>query len=614
MAADGLMVNAAIYLGAAVVSVPLAKRLGLGPVLGYLIAGLIIGPSVLGLIKNPETILHFAEFGVVLLLFLIGLELHPYRLWAMRKPIVGLGGAQVGLSAVLLFGVALVGMDGNAALVTALGLALSSTAIAVQSLKEKNLLASHTGSSAFSVLLFQDIAVIPILALIPALAGGDPAQEGSAWLDTLKVLGVIGVVGIIGHYLTRPLFRMVAATRMREIFTASALLLVIGISLLMEMAGISMALGAFLAGVLLADSEYRHELEVEIEPFKGLLLGLFFIAVGMSIDLQLLVRQPLLVFGLVIGLVAVKSLVLIGLGKVIGIPAGQRALFAFMLGQGGEFAFVIFTLAFDAGLLDPQTKALLILVVALSMLLTPLLLLVEGRWISPRFYRQQERPREADEIDSGERGNPVVIVGFGRFGRVVGRLLHANGIGTIVLDTDPEEIEQARRFGYKVYFGDASRMETLHKAGIDQAKLLILAVGDPEYGLRLAGRVRATFPELPILARAHDMHHAFELKKLGVTGFEREIREGALMLGGDALRHLGYGAYQARMAMNRFRDHDATLFRRLYESDELESHISISREARAELEKVFVADQASAKLHDGREWGEQAQEGSERHS
>jgi glutathione-regulated potassium-efflux system ancillary protein KefC len=464
------------------------------------------------------------------------------------------------------------------------------------------------------VLLFQDIAVIPILALIPALAGGAAAQQGSAWLDTFKVLAVIGAVVIIGHYLTRPLFRIVAATRMREIFTACALLLVIGISLLMELAGISMALGAFLAGVLLADSEYRHELEVEIEPFKGLLLGLFFIAVGMSIDLQLLVREPLLVFGLVVGLVAVKSAVLIGLAKVTGVPVGQRALFAFMLGQGGEFAFVIFTVAFDAGLLDPGTKALLILVVALSMLLTPLLLLVEERWISPRYYRQEEGEREEDEIDASSHGNPVVIVGFGRFGRVVGRLLHANGFGTTVLDTDPEEIEQARRFGYKVYFGDASRMETLRLAGIEEARLLILAVGDPEYGLRLAKRVRETFPALPILARAHDMHHAFELKKLGVAGFEREIREGALMLGGDALRQLGYGAYQARMAANRFRSHDVELFRRLYENEELEERISISREARDELEKIFAADEASAKLHDGREWGEPLQEGGERYS
>ncbi|MEN8171016.1 MAG: glutathione-regulated potassium-efflux system protein KefC [Pseudomonadota bacterium] len=607
MATDGLMMNAAIYLGAAVVSVPLAKRLGLGPVLGYLIAGVIIGPSMLGLIKNPETILHFAEFGVVLLLFLIGLELHPHRLWAMRKPIIGLGGAQVGLSALLLFGAALLGMETNAAVVTALGLALSSTAIAVQSLKEKDLLTSHSGASAFSVLLFQDIAVIPILALIPVLAGGDTTQEGAIWFNTLKVLGVIGAVVIIGHYLTRPLFRFVAATRMREIFTASALLLVIGISLLMEMAGISMALGAFLAGVLLADSEYRHELEVEIEPFKGLLLGLFFIAVGMSIDLRLLLSQPLLIAGLVTGLIVIKSLVLIGLGKITGIPAGQRVLFAFMLGQGGEFAFVIFTVAFGAGLLSPETKTLLILVVALSMLLTPLLLLMEEYWISPRFYHQDDTPEQEDEVDSAEHGNPVVIVGFGRFGRLIGRLLHANGIGTTVLDMDPEEIDQARRYGYKVYFGDASRMETLRRAGIEQAKLLILAVGDPEYGLRLTQRVHETFPSLPILARAYDGLHAFELKKLGVTGFEREVREGALTLGGEALRKLGYGAYQARMAVNRFRDHDVELFRRLYQNEEVEKRISITREARDELEKVFAADKASAILHDGQEWREPIQ-------
>ncbi|MET0025207.1 MAG: glutathione-regulated potassium-efflux system protein KefC [Sedimenticola sp.] len=601
MADQSLLLNAVTYMGAAVVAVPLAKRLGLGSVLGYLIAGIIIGPWGLGMIDNVEDILHFAEFGVVLLLFLIGLELNPKRLWAMRRPILGMGGMQVGLTILALFAIGrLAGLTTESALIIAMGLSLSSTAIALQTLTEKNLLTTHAGNSAFSVLLFQDIAVIPMLAMIPFL-GGTVTDQGDPLIGALKVIAAIGGIVVLGHYLTRPIFRYIAKTGLREIFTAFTLLLVIGIALLMQLVELSMALGTFLAGVLLAESEYRHELEVEIEPFKGLLLGLFFISVGMSIDFGVLFSNPLLILSLVALLVLVKLTVLwlIASRCKDPIPISQRPLFAFLLCQGGEFAFVIFSAARGSGALEDRLADPLFVIVAISMITTPLLMIIYERYIAPRYVEVGEE-RQPDRVE--EDGNPVIIAGFGRFGRIVGRLLHASRIPTTILDHDPDHIERVREFGYKVYYGDATRSGVLHAAGADKAKLLVLALDDPEAGLQVVDLVQKQFPNLKILARASDISHGFALRDRGVEIFQREILESALLLGEEALKELGYGAYQAKQAAHAFRDHDEELFNTLYEEGALEKRISMQREAKDELEQVLAADEEDIEQRRKQAW------------
>jgi len=579
-----LLANTLIYLGAAVIAVPFAKRLGLGSVLGYLIAGITIGPWGLALIANSRDILHFAEFGVVLLLFLIGLELNPKRLWEMRRPIFGIGSIQVISTSLIIFAACtLLGLPWHSALVIAMGLSLSSTAIALQSLKEKNQLSTPVGHSIFSILLFQDIAVIPMLALIPIL-GSSIEQSNAPLLETLKVAGVIGFIIIGGHFLTRPIFRFIAATHLREIFTAFSLLLVIGIALLMETVGMSMALGTFLAGVLLAESEYRHELEIEIEPFKGLLLGLFFISIGMTIDFGLLWQQPWLIIALVIGLLLIKLTVLSLIARSEKLPASQQGLFAYLLGQGGEFAFVLSTAAVAAGALEQQWASLLFVVVALSMMTTPLLLLLNDKFIEPRFLHLGDH-QPADIIENPH--NPVIIAGFGRFGRTVGRLLHANKIPTTILDHNPDQIEDARRFGYRVYYGDASRLDMLRAAGAEEARLLIITVDNPDMALAITDLAQQHFPQLTILARARGMAIALEFLKRGVPQFQREVLESALLLGENALKELGYGAYQAKQMTHIFRNHEHTLLKRMYETDAVEKRIHISQMARKELAKCW---------------------------
>jgi len=583
-----LMLNAIIYLAATVIMVPITKRLGLGSVLGYLAGGAVIGPWGLGLIDNVDDIRHFAEFGVILLLFIIGLELNPKRLWAMRKPILGIGGSQVIVTTILLVLIFLgFNYSFNAALVVAMGLSLSSTAIALQSLKEKNLFSTHAGSSAFSVLLFQDIAVIPMLALLPLLGLAVSAEESVPWWGFINAIAVIGAIILGGHFFTRPIFRYIAKTRLREVFTAFALLLVLGIALLMDMVGMSMALGAFLAGVLLADSEYRHELEVEIEPFKGLLMGLFFMSVGMSIDFGLLWAEPLTLLGLLLVLVLAKSLVLWILAGFDKIQASQRSLFVFLLAQGGEFAFVLFGVASSNGALDSNIADRLVVVVALSMMTTPLFLLIYEYLIAPR-YSDLNLQRAPDAID--ERGNPVIIVGFGHFGRTIGRLLHANGISTTILDHDPDQIETLRHFDYKVYYGDATRHDTLEAAGAEQAKLLIIAINDADMVLQVVDQARKHFPHLTILARAQDNGYAYALLQRGVTLFQRELYESALALGEQALRQLGYGAYRAKHAANIFNDYDQALLQKLYRTEASEIRRSLSMQAREDLEKMLTAD------------------------
>ncbi|SNS76735.1 Kef-type potassium/proton antiporter, CPA2 family [Noviherbaspirillum humi] len=594
-----LLLNALLYLAAAVVAVPVAKRLGLGAVLGYLIAGIAIGPWGLGLISEVESILHFSEFGVVLLLFLIGLELEPTRLWALRRSIFGWGGAQVGLVSAALAAAALVfGVPWKVALIAGLGLSLSSTAIALATLEERHLMATPAGAAGFSILLFQDIAAIPMIAIVPML-GVAAADDGEpAWMAAGKALLVIAVLVLAGRFLMRPLFRLIARTGMREIFTALALAMVIGIGLLMQMVGLSMALGTFLAGVLLADSEYRHALETDLEPFKGLLLGLFFIAVGMSIDFGVLLHQPLLVAGLVAAFLVIKIGILAFLGRRFGIAGDQRLFFAFLLSQGGEFAFVVFGAAATARVFSADTASLLMVVVALSMVSTPLLMLAYDKLIAPRF--RAARKRAADRI---EEENPVIIAGFGRFGQIIGRLLHANRIGVTVLDHDPDQIDLLRRFGFKVFYGDATRADLLATAGAKQARALVVAIDSIEDSLKLVDAAKEAFPGLKILARARNVTHYYDLMDRGVTVIERETFESALRLGRQALQEVGYGAYQAREAAMKFRDHNIKTLEAVYPYyRDQQQFVSLSVQAREELEAMFARDVEALQSEQGEGW------------
>ncbi len=596
-----LLMNAIIYLSAAVIAVPLTKFLGFGSVLGYLIAGMVIGPWGLGLINNVQDIIHFAEFGVVLLMFLIGLELHPRRLWELKRPILILGGGQMMITTLIITAIALwAGVSWQQAIIIALALSLSSTAIALQSLTEKNLMATQAGGSAFSILLFQDIAVIPILALISLMSTHNAVTaDSNTWIAFIKVISVISVIIIGGHYLIRPIFRIIAKTRLREVFTAFSLLLVIGIAVLVASVGLSMAMGSFLAGVLLADSEFRHELEAEIEPFKGLLLGLFFIAVGMSVDIGLLISEPLKVFILVAALVGIKLGVLLLLAKYEKIKKGQHYLFSFLLCQGGEFAFVLFSVATAQGVLQTETTDLLVGVVALSMLTTPILLLIYDRIIS-KHYQRPDNAIEDDVIDRHD--HPVIIVGFGRFGRIVGRLLHANGYPTTILDHDPDQISEARKYGYEVYYGDARRLDLLESAGAAEAEIMVITLDDPQASLTVLKQVKKHFPHLRVIARAYGMGHAFELRKAGVDVYEREMLESGLALGESVLKKLGLGAYQAKQAIHTFREHDLQLFEKLYEVDEQEQHITIYREAREQLKQILEADEEKIRSGNADGW------------
>ena len=584
-----MMINALVYLTAAVICVPLARWLGLGSVLGYLIAGAVIGPWGLGFVQDVESILTFSEFGVVLMLFVIGLELEPKRLREMRTAVFGGGSLQLALSgAALAAGGLALGMHWKSALIAGLALALSSTAIAMQTMRERNLTATPMGRNAFAVLLFQDIAAIPLLAAIPLIAVGRASVDASDWNDVLKAAAAIGGVLLFGRYLTRPLLRFIAAANIREVFTAFALLLVIAIAQLMTFAGVSTALGAFLAGVLLAGSEYRHALETDIEPFKGLLLGLFFISVGMSMDFGLLRSEPHAIAGLLLGLLTLKVVTLVVVARAMGVESRQRLLFAGLLAQGGEFAFVVFGAARIAGVLSDGWAGRLTIAVALSMAATPLMLFLLDKLLA---WRAAATERAADTID--ETGNPVIIAGFGRFGQIVGRLLFANGIRAIVLDHDPEQIDFLRKFGYKVFYGDATRLDILRAAGAEKACLLINAIDDVDDSLALTDRVRDNFPDLPIIARARNVTHYVGLRARGVTIVERETFESALRAGRRALEVLGVDRFRAREIADGFRRHNlATLDERLdYFRDEARV-LSTAQAGREELREFFARDQA----------------------
>ncbi len=588
---EARLLEVVLLLAAAVILVPLSKRVGFGAVLGYLGAGILIGPWVLGLVVDVQRIMGIAELGVVFLLFVIGLELQPSRLWALRQPIFGYGSAQVLITGALgaAIGVA-AGLEPATAVIVGLGLSLSSTAFALQLLAERKELNTRHGRMSFAILLFQDLAAIPMIAIIPLLAiipatDSIPAKFIDPWAIA-KAIAVIAVIVVGGRLLLRPLFRRIARTGIPEIFTAGALLVVIGNALLMEAVGLSMALGAFLAGVLLADSEYRHELEGDIAPFRGLLLGLFFISVGMSLDLGLVASRPLLVFGLIAGLLALKGIVLWALSLFSG--QGKRCALnlALYLSQGGEFAFVLFSLAAGAHVMEKSLGDLMIVVVSLSMAATPLLLAganllgLRGGAGTPRPY---------DEIRGEE--NRVIIAGFGRFGQVVARVLRMHRIAFTALEASFEQVDFVRRFGSKIYFGDASRLELLNAANAAQAEVFVLAIDNVEASIKTAQLVKRHFPHLKIYARARNRHHAYRLLDVGVERIVRETFLSSLDLAESVLWGLGVNREVAARAVQRFREYDEALLRRQYQFHQDEEQlIASTKEAAEELERVFEQD------------------------
>jgi len=617
---SGFFAQAFVYLIAAVLAVPLARRLGLGSVLGYILAGVVIGPFVLGLVgQETQGVMHFAEFGVVLMLFLIGLELEPTVLWRMRVPILGLGGAQVLVTAIVFAALMLaVNIAWQTALAVGFILALSSTAVVLQSLKEKGWMTTPAGRAGFSVLLFQDIAVIPLLAVLPflalpelaaGLADGpvEAAAHGAVggrpgWLQALLVLGVVVGIVVAGRFLMRPVFHWIASTHSLELFIATALALVVGITLATEYAGLSPALGTFLAGVVLAESEFRHELESNIEPFKGLLLGLFFISVGASMDFGLVAAQPLLILALLAALVALKFVVLLVLGLLFRFRLADSLMFAFLLAQGGEFAFLLFSFATQYRVIGHELSNLLIVVVVLSMALAPLLFVTWERLVRPRFV-DCVSPPEDEAIDA--RPNPVIVAGYGRFGQVVSRLLRADGIETTLLDHDSGQIELTGRFGYKVFYGDASRVQLLQAAGAGEAKLLVIAIDDRDKAVEMVQAVKQFFPQLKTLARAYDRPHAYRLMEAGADVVTRETFGSALIMGEAALKLLGYDEARAYRVMRTFKRHDEEGLLKLYEvwGDDQAYGLRV-RQGTEELEKVLRDDSLETGAHFERAWAE----------
>ncbi|MEA5215980.1 glutathione-regulated potassium-efflux system protein KefB [Enterobacter cloacae] len=583
MEGSNLLLAGVLFLFAAVVAVPLAARIGIGAVLGYLLAGIAIGPWGLGFISDVDEILHFSELGVVFLMFIIGLELNPSKLWQLRRSIFGVGAAQVLFSAVILAGLLmLTDFSWQAATIGGIGLAMSSTAMALQLMRDKGMNRSESGQLGFSVLLFQDLAVIPALALVPLLAG--PGDDHFDWAKvSMKVLAFAGML-IGGRFLLRPVFRFIAASGVREVFTAATLLLVLGSALFMDALGLSMALGTFIAGVLLAESEYRHELEIAIEPFKGLLLGLFFISVGMALNLGVLYTHLLWVIVSVAVLVAVKTLVLYVMARISGLRSSERMQFASVLSQGGEFAFVLFSTASSQKLFKDDQMALLLVTVTLSMMTTPLLMKLVDKLLSRRLNPADDE----DEAPWVEDDKPqVIVVGFGRFGQVIGRLLMANKMRITVLERDISAVNLMRKYGYKVYYGDATQLELLRSAGAEAAESIVITCNDPEDTMKLVELCQQHFPHLHILARARGRVEAHELLQAGVKHFSRETFSSALELGRKALISLGMHPHQAQRAQMHFRRLDMRMLRELMPVHTDTAQISRVREARRELEEIF---------------------------
>ncbi|MFO1153105.1 MAG: monovalent cation:proton antiporter-2 (CPA2) family protein [Rhodospirillales bacterium] len=582
--------SATIILAAAVVTVPIARRLGLGALLGFLVAGAAIGPQALGLVTDVDAILHFAELGVVLLLFVIGLELQPSRLWTMRKPIAAFGFMQLFVTGgALAVAGRLIGLDAAAAAVVGLTLSLSSTAFALQTLAERGELTTRHGRSAFAILLFQDIAAIPLLAAIPVIAGaGSSLFDAAGMLAAAETMGLLIVVAIAGKYLLRYALRIVAATRVQEVFTAAALLTVVGTALLMAHLGLSAALGTFIAGVLLADSEFRHELEADLEPFKGLLLGLFFMAVGMSLDLGLLLREPVRLVLLVAGLLVVKSAVLYGLGRANGLDARSARSLAVSLGEGGEFAFVIFGAAATYGLLGHGFADRMVAVVTLSMAVTPLLFTLNAR-LTDAGKARGAKAAAYDRLPDDE--SQVIIAGFGRFGQIIGRILRAKGIRFTALEISAEQVDFVRQYGSKVYYGDASRLDLLHAAKADKAEIFVLAIDEVDASLRTVETVSKHFPHLKIFARARNRAHAYRLMELGIAVVWRETFLSSLDMARHVLEGLGLPDYEAERVAERFRAYDE---QRLYghfgqHQDEKRMQV-LAKKSADELRDLFAED------------------------
>jgi glutathione-regulated potassium-efflux system protein KefB len=581
---------AVVLLLAAVIAVPLARRWQLGAVLGYLAAGALIGPSGIRLVGNTEEISQISELGVVLMLFVIGMELSPQRLWVMRRTVFGIGSLQLVATTLAIGGIAFgVGLDWKAALIVGLGLALSSTAIDLQILAERKELASAHGRLGFAILLFQDVAAIPILALIPVLgtahAAATPAEEA---LSALRVIVTIAVVIVGGRYLLRPMFRAAARAGSPEVFTATALLVVMGTAWLMDLAGISMSLGAFLAGVLLADSEYRHEIEAQIEPFRGLLLGLFFVSVGMSLDIDLIMRQPQLVGTLLATLVIVKAIVLYAIARgAAREDHAQSVALAAILAQGGEFAFVVFALAAGNALIDPEQRDLLVLIVTLSMAVTPLLVRVRAE-IAP-IDKKPKQTRDFDRIDGA--APRVVVAGFGRVGQIVARVLNAHHIPFTALERDAEQVDFVRHFGNTVFYGDATRLDLLRAAQTDKAEIFVIATEDPEANLRTARLLKRHFPHLKVFARARNRQHVFRLMDLNVDAIVRDTFFSSLEIARQVLEALGYDAATADEHLRRFRDHDERVLANQYPVyDDEAALLQTAQEARADLQRLFEVD------------------------
>jgi monovalent cation:proton antiporter-2 (CPA2) family protein len=586
-----------IFLATTCIAVPVASRLKLGSVLGYLIAGLAIGPHAFALINDAEGVMHFAEFGVIMMLFVIGLELEPAILWRMRKSIVGMGGLQViGSSLLLMLAGMFAGYSWQLSLAAGMALSLSSTALVLQLLNEKNLMNTTVGETSFSVLLFQDIAIIPILILMPLLATQGVADNQlstsvidhlPAALQALAVAGAIGALILSGRYLAHYLFHMVAETNLREIFTALSLAVIIGVTLLMQLVGISPALGAFIAGMMFANSEYRRTLETDIEPFKGLLLGLFFISVGMGIDIALLSQEWMTVIAVVVGLLTIKIAVLYGIGYIFGTQKVHSIGYAIALSQSGEFAFVLLQLATNLSIMSTTEMKLLTLVVALSIATTPLLMVWYTRNIVPHFLTQLH----AHPMDHIEEQNAIILAGFGRFGQVIGRFLTAQHVPVTVLENDASQIALLRKFGFKGYFGDATRLDLLRAAGADKAKILIITVDNTDTSLDIVTLAKQHFPHLTIFARARNRRHAYDLHKLGVTYFKRETFDSSLEMAKDIMTFLGSEAEDVAFKAEQFRRHDeATLKDSFQFFEDEQALITFSKTRRAEMERILQKD------------------------
>jgi monovalent cation:proton antiporter-2 (CPA2) family protein len=581
--------DATIYLAAAIVAVVLSRKLGFGAVLGYLFAGVLVGPWCLRLITNVDNILHFAEFGVVFLLFIIGLELQPARLWVLRRSVFGLGSLQVFVAAAALTAIAYwSGLALAPALVVGFGLSLSSTAFVLQMLAERKELTSPHGRAAFGVLLFQDLAVIPLIALVPLLASESASMRDALRVEEiLQALLVLASFIIGGHYLLRPTLRLAASAQIQEIFTAAALLVVLGAAVLMEALGLSMGLGAFLAGMLVADSEYRHQLETDIAPFKGLLLGLFFIAVGMSANLGLLAEEPGVILGITVGLVALKAALLMPLARVMRLESRTALTLSVVLAQGGEFAFVLFHLASAEGILSELMTNRLVLAVTLSMAATPLVYLAVVKILNSSSSKSEQRP--FDEVD--DTSHQVIIAGFGRFGQVIGRVLAMRKIPFTALEASPDQVDFVRRYGNKVYYGDAGRLDLLRTAHVDKAKVFVLALDDVEASVKIAQTVKRNFPGLHLAARARNRQHALRLMDVGADFVMRDTLLSSIGLAGEVLKDIGLSPEEAETATAFFLKHDEETLRKQWaiHHDE-DALIQSARDASEELRELFNAD------------------------